>query len=150
LPAAGRPGRFRQWWLDRSVRAKGLIVVAVPLIALIGTSASLALQYQERQERAAAHAAFDLINAADQVLVDAINAETGIRGYAATRGPPFLGPYRRPPGGRVCAGSGVVSRHHVKGWDLLPRCAAGSMPGRSGHTGPFLSAPQPRQPPGKC
>ncbi len=42
MPVAGRPGRFRQWWLDRSVRAKGMIVIAVPLIAT--TSASLALQ----------------------------------------------------------------------------------------------------------
>ena len=34
------------------VRVKGMIVVAVPLIALIAvTSASLVLQYNERQER---------------------------------------------------------------------------------------------------
>jgi hypothetical protein len=51
-PAAARPGRLRRWWLDRSVRVKGTIVVAAPLIALIAvTSASLALQQNERQER---------------------------------------------------------------------------------------------------
>jgi hypothetical protein len=51
-PAAIRPGRLRRWWLDRSVRVKGTIVVAAPLIALIAvTSASLALQQNERQER---------------------------------------------------------------------------------------------------
>ena len=39
------PGRLRRWWLDRSVRVKGMIVVAVPLIALVGvTSAILVLQ----------------------------------------------------------------------------------------------------------
>jgi len=27
---------IRRWWLNRSLRAKGLIVVAVPLIALMG------------------------------------------------------------------------------------------------------------------
>jgi len=39
---------IRQWWLDQSVRAKGLLVVAVPLIALMGlTSANLLLQQNE-------------------------------------------------------------------------------------------------------
>jgi signal transduction histidine kinase/CheY-like chemotaxis protein len=77
------------------VRAKGLIVVAIPLIALVAiTSTSMALQHSERQERAAASAAFNVISAANQVLVDAINAETGVRGYAATGNPAFLSPYR--------------------------------------------------------
>ena len=94
LPVAGRPGRFQQWWLDRSVRAKGLIVIAVPLIALIGTtSASLVLQSQERSVRTASRVASAVVTGADQVLIDAINAETGVRGYAATRDPAFLGPY---------------------------------------------------------
>ena len=91
---ADRPRRLQGWWLGRSVRAKGLIVVAVPLIALIvTTSASLALQYNERQERSVALAASALSSAADQVLADAVNAETGIRGYAATGDPLFLAPY---------------------------------------------------------
>jgi signal transduction histidine kinase/ActR/RegA family two-component response regulator len=71
-----------------------MIVVAVPLIALIGvTSASLALQYKERQERSAAMTASTLNTAAQRVLTDALNAETGVRGYAATRDPLFLQPY---------------------------------------------------------
>jgi PAS domain S-box-containing protein len=85
---------FRRWWLDRSVRAKGLIVVAVPLIILIAiTSASLVLQYNERQARHVSLAANALSTAAGKVLADAVNAETGIRGYAATREPLFLAPY---------------------------------------------------------
>ena len=93
-PPAERRYRLRQWWLDRSVRAKGLIVVAVPLIALAGTAAaSLALQYQERSERAVSLAAFTLESAASQVLADAVNAETGVRGYAVTADPLFLAPY---------------------------------------------------------
>jgi len=52
VTAAGRPGRLPQWWLDLSVRAKGMIAVAFPLIALIAvTAASLVLQHSERQER---------------------------------------------------------------------------------------------------
>jgi signal transduction histidine kinase/ActR/RegA family two-component response regulator len=77
------------------VRAKGLTVIAIPLVALIGaTSASLALQYQERHERNVSRAASVLVTSANQVLIDAINAETGVRGYAAAREPNFLEPYR--------------------------------------------------------
>jgi signal transduction histidine kinase/ActR/RegA family two-component response regulator len=93
-PVAGRPGRFRQWWLDQSVRAKGMIAIAVPLIALIATTgASLALQYQEHQVRTVSRTASAVVTWADQVLIDAINAETSVRGYAVTRDPAFLGPY---------------------------------------------------------
>ncbi len=89
------PGWFQQWWLDRSVRAKGMIVVATPLIALLGvTSASLVLQANERQERRVALTASNLSNSAKQVLADAVNAETGVRGYAATGDPLFLNPYK--------------------------------------------------------
>jgi signal transduction histidine kinase/CheY-like chemotaxis protein len=86
---------MRRWWLDRPMRAKGAAVVAVPLIALIAvTSASLALQYNERQERSVALTASTLSTSAQQVLSDAVNAETGVRGYAATGDPLFLQPYR--------------------------------------------------------
>src|SRR5580692_2023277 len=93
-PGADQARGLRQWWLDRSLRAKGLIVVAVPLIALMSlTSANLMLQRRESGERSVAIAARNLTTAASQVLVDALNAETGIRGYAATRDPLFLAPY---------------------------------------------------------
>jgi signal transduction histidine kinase/CheY-like chemotaxis protein len=93
-PGADQARGLRQWWLDRSLRAKGLIVVAVPLIALMGiTAANLLLQQSESSERNVAIRARNLAAAASQVLVDALNAETGIRGYAATREPLFLAPY---------------------------------------------------------
>jgi signal transduction histidine kinase/ActR/RegA family two-component response regulator len=85
---------LRQWWLNRSVRAKGLIVVAVPLIALLGiTSANLLLQQDESNVRSISINARNLNQAASQVLADAVNGETGIRGYAATGDPTFLAPY---------------------------------------------------------
>jgi PAS domain S-box-containing protein len=93
-PAAGPRRWFHRWWLARSVRAKGLIVVAVPLIALVAvTSAGLVLEHSERQQRKIALAASALSAAAGQVLAQAINAETGLRGYAVTRDPLFLQPY---------------------------------------------------------
>jgi signal transduction histidine kinase/ActR/RegA family two-component response regulator len=71
-----------------------MIVVAVPLIVLMGiTSANLLLQRNESNERNVAIAARNLSDAASQVLTDALNAETGIRGYAATREPVLLAPY---------------------------------------------------------
>jgi signal transduction histidine kinase/ActR/RegA family two-component response regulator len=76
------------------VRSKGLIVVAVPLVALMGTTAAtLALQHTERQDRSVSEATLTLDTAADQVLADAVNAETGLRGYAATGDALFLDPY---------------------------------------------------------
>src|ERR1700684_426238 len=75
-PRADRLRGLRRWWLDRSLRAKGLIVVAVPLIALLGiTSANLWLQRDESSERSVSMNARNLDDAASQVLADAVNAE---------------------------------------------------------------------------
>jgi hypothetical protein len=55
------------------------MVVAVPLISLISiTSASLVLQANERQVRSVARAASAVSSAAQQVMNDALNAETGL------------------------------------------------------------------------
>jgi signal transduction histidine kinase/CheY-like chemotaxis protein len=71
-----------------------MVVVAAPLIALIAVStANLTLQQHERQERSVAITASALNTSAQQVMVDAVNAETSVRGYAATRDPVFLQPY---------------------------------------------------------
>ena len=91
---AGQPHGLRRWWLDLSLRGKGLIVIAIPLIALMGiTAANLTLQQHESHERTVSLRARDLAAAVTLVLTDALNAETGLRGYAATRQPAFLEPY---------------------------------------------------------
>ena len=85
---------MRKWWLDRTVRTKGMILIAIPLIALIAISlASLVLQREERAERQAGLVATQLSGSASLVLTDMLNAETGVRGYAATGLPVFLKPY---------------------------------------------------------
>ncbi len=90
----GQVRGFRQWWLNRSLRSKGLVVIAIPLVALFSTtSASLVLQHSQSLDRAAGVNARNLTNAANLVLADMVNAETGVRGYAAVRDPVFLGPY---------------------------------------------------------
>lgn len=71
-----------------------MIVVTVPLFALILiVMASFVLQHNERQERTVALAASALSSSANQILSDALNAETGVRGYVATGDPEFLTPY---------------------------------------------------------
>jgi signal transduction histidine kinase/CheY-like chemotaxis protein len=93
-PGLHQASGLRQWWLNQSLRAKGLIVVAVPLVALMGvTSANLVLQHSQTHERNVSLNARALAAATGQVLADAVNAETGVRGYAATRDPLFLAPY---------------------------------------------------------
>jgi signal transduction histidine kinase/CheY-like chemotaxis protein len=92
--AAAHPGRLQRWWLDRSVRVKGTIVVAAPLIALLGvTVASLILQANEHEERQQGQYASSLSSAANQILSDVLNAETGVRGYAVNGDASFLAPY---------------------------------------------------------
>jgi signal transduction histidine kinase/ActR/RegA family two-component response regulator len=92
--AAAHPGRLQRWWLDRSVRVKGTIVVAAPLIALLGvTVASLILQANEHEERQQGQYASSVSSAANQILTDVLNAETGVRGYAVNGDPSFLVPY---------------------------------------------------------
>src|ERR1700689_1802091 len=58
--------------------------------------ANLLLQHSESNERNASTNARALASAASQVLADAVNAETGARGYAPTRAPLFLAPYNLP------------------------------------------------------
>lgn len=111
--------RLQQWWLDRSVRAKGLFVVTVPLLALLVTTiASVALQYQERQDRAIATAGLNVTDAAQRVLSDAVNGESGIRGYAATGEPLFLQPYQamltRMPAERRAFAAAASADHDVR------------------------------------
>jgi signal transduction histidine kinase/CheY-like chemotaxis protein len=97
-PASPVPGThqargLRKWWLDQSLRAKGLIVVAVPLLVLMGiVSANLLLLQRESTERTVSTNARVLATDASLVLADAVNAETGVRGYATTGDPLFLAP----------------------------------------------------------
>ena len=92
-PGADQARGLRRWWLDRPLRAKGLIVVAVPLIVLMGiTAANLLLLQSESHERTESTNARNLAAAASLVLTDALNAETGVRGYLLTRQNRFLAP----------------------------------------------------------
>ena len=84
----------KNWWLDQSVRIKGVIAVTVPLFALILiVLASVVLQQNEQQERQVALVASALSTSVNQILTDTLDAETAVRGYVATDNPVFLRPY---------------------------------------------------------
>jgi signal transduction histidine kinase/CheY-like chemotaxis protein len=115
-----------RWWLDRSVLAKGLTVVAIPVGALIGVAcAGIILQFQQHSERQQAMAANALARSTQAVLADALDAETGIRGYAATGDLAFLQPYE--------AAAARVDRHLAE-----MRQAAGA-PGENAAAGEVAS-----------
>jgi signal transduction histidine kinase len=87
-------GRIARWWLDRPLRTKGLIVLALPMMVLIITVvASFVVERHEVALRQRALAVNALENQSGQVLTLLLNAETGVRGYALTKDPRFLAPY---------------------------------------------------------
>jgi signal transduction histidine kinase len=87
-------GRIARWWLDRPLRTKGLIVLALPMLVLIVTVvASFVVERHEVDLRQKASKVNTLATQSGQVLTLLLNAETGVRGYALTRDPQFLEPY---------------------------------------------------------
>lgn len=84
-----------RWWARRSLYAKGSVVVAIPLVAILpmvpfflsalGT-ARLAGEHERRLTAT--------IQAASAVLGDIVQAEAGVRGFLLTGDAEYLEPYR--------------------------------------------------------
>ena len=111
-PVVGDRSWLRRWWLDRPVRTKGLIVVAIPLIALITvTSAGLALGHSKHAGAGASPSrANDLTHTADQRAVQCV--ERGGAGYPGLRcdARPYFSPALQRCAGAVSGRSGVRLR----------------------------------------
>jgi signal transduction histidine kinase/CheY-like chemotaxis protein len=76
------------------VRSKSMLSVALPLLVLVlVVSSSLLLQSRERSQRGSNLVTAQINATSATVLLDALNAETGIRGFALTREATFLQPY---------------------------------------------------------
>jgi PAS domain S-box-containing protein len=92
----GRMSRaYRHAWADRSLRAKGLLVAAVPLVALGATLAGTwGLHRRVAHTEAAVSRQIDTRTATRDLLVALLDAETGVRGYLAGSRRRFLAPYR--------------------------------------------------------
>ncbi len=86
--------RFGSWWLDRRLRSKGLAVLAPPVLVLVITvAASFIVERYQVAFRESGSAANRMAFQSAQVLSELLNAETGMRGYAATSNTFFLPPY---------------------------------------------------------
>jgi signal transduction histidine kinase len=85
---------LERWWADRPLRAKGLIVIAIPLAALVA-SAPLVFAQIRTAERLndRVRVTLQVDRQIQTVLLSLLDAETGVRGYVATRRDLFLQPY---------------------------------------------------------
>jgi CHASE3 domain sensor protein len=71
-----------------------MLSIALPLLVLVlVVLSSLLLQSRERSERSGDLATTQINTTSATVLLDALNAETGVRGFALTRDATFLQPY---------------------------------------------------------
>jgi CHASE3 domain sensor protein len=70
-------------------------VSAIPLslVVIVGALLSLRSHYLLRHDRELVVHSFEVIRAADQVLIGSLDAETGQRGFVITGNPEFLVPY---------------------------------------------------------
>jgi signal transduction histidine kinase/CheY-like chemotaxis protein len=88
--------RIHGWWADLPLRGKGFVVVAIPLVALLGAMGSLGrAQADEERAEDAARRVFIVRNQIRTVEIHLLEAETGIHGYVLARDPGFLEPYSR-------------------------------------------------------
>ena len=81
-------------WGRLSLRTKGLLVIAIPLVPLLVAMVMLVVQTRLDQERDRQITdARQSRDATAAVLAIAVDAETGVRGYVATGNPVFLEPF---------------------------------------------------------
>ncbi len=89
------PGWFERRFAKLSLTAKGVLVVAIPVCALL---VAMAVFYDyELQTRRAAESviqSFAVRSQTRDVLILMVDAETGTRGYLLSGSPAFLAPYR--------------------------------------------------------
>jgi CHASE3 domain sensor protein len=73
------------------------LAAAIPLsiVIVIGTLLSLRSHYFLRHDRELVVHSFEVMRAADQVLIGALDAETGQRGFLITGNQDFLVPYHQ-------------------------------------------------------
>ncbi|HET8630057.1 MAG TPA: CHASE3 domain-containing protein [Thermomicrobiales bacterium] len=88
--------RLAARWADLSLRGKGLVVIAIPLIPLLGLLALVAYPLVRPQESSAtalvAHT-LEVRAALSDVTIQLLDAETGVRGYLLTGQAADLAPY---------------------------------------------------------
>jgi signal transduction histidine kinase/CheY-like chemotaxis protein len=86
--------RRRRTWNDLSIRRKGMVVVALPLLALLADSTLLLLVTRGQQSaNEDVRQSIEVRTATRDLVSILVDAETGVRGYLATGDERFLDPY---------------------------------------------------------
>lgn len=86
----------RSGWADLSLGRKGVVVVALPLVALVvSTLTYLWVEREEERLQEGVARTFDVRDEIQQVARLLLTAETGARGFVLTMDESFLGPYER-------------------------------------------------------
>ena len=81
-------------WQRSTLRSKGLMLIAIPLLPLVVLMATVLLQSRQDQRTDERIAQLRRTrDATEHILSVAVDAETGIRGYVATGNPEFLEPF---------------------------------------------------------
>lgn len=84
------------WWANRPLATKGLVVVAVPLLIFLGSVAALyAISRQESRAEQDVRLTIAIQNDVNEVHALLAEASSGVRGYLLTGEPRFLEPYQR-------------------------------------------------------
>lgn len=84
-----------QWWSNRSLRVKGLVVIAVPLFVLLGALVSGYLMgIESRRAQQGVQRTLQIQHDIQEVHTLLAEAATGVRGYLLTGRPNFLERYR--------------------------------------------------------
>jgi CHASE3 domain sensor protein len=87
-------GQLRTFWLALPVRTKGFLVVALPTAGalLLAGLFALSIRGSKITEEEVTNS-YEARISVDNLLVDLINAETGVRGYALTHDTAYLEQY---------------------------------------------------------
>jgi CHASE3 domain sensor protein len=84
-------------WVTRIPRDSASLATAIPLsiVIMVGALLSLRSHYLLSHDRELVVHSFEVMRAADQVLIGALDAETGQLGFVITGNPDFLRPYQQ-------------------------------------------------------
>ena len=84
------------WWANRPLATKGLVVVAVPLLIFLGSVAALyTVSRMESRAEQDVRLTIAIQNDVNEVHALLAEASSGVRGYLLTGEPRFLEPYHR-------------------------------------------------------
>ena len=84
------------WWANRPLATKGLVVVAVPLLIFLGSVAALySISRMESRAEQDVRLTIAIQNDVNEVHALLAEASSGVRGYLLTGEPRFLEPYER-------------------------------------------------------